>query len=252
MSTEEIVRLAVGVVALLVLILGVLQLGGVRLGWAPVVAVGRGAVQLTVVGLALGGVLQAPTTTALVLLIMIGTATWTATRRLRGLHHAGRAVVFACVTGAIAALGVVFAIGVLPFSARYLVAAGGIVIGGTMTGATLAGRNLLGGLRSRREEVEAWLALGATPRQAVRDVARSAAGEALVPALDQTRTTGLVTLPGAFIGALLGGASPLQAARFQLVVLAALLAAQAVVAVLVTYLLGAPSPLPGDAPPSRI
>lgn len=122
------------------------------------------------------------------------------------------------------------------------------MIGGTMTGAILAGRNLLAGLRARREEVEAWLALGATARQAVRDVARTAAGEALVPALDQTRTTGLVTLPGAFIGALLGGASPVQAARFQLVVLAALLAAQAVVSVMVCHLLGAPSPLPADLP----
>jgi putative ABC transport system permease protein len=249
-TVEELVRLAIAVVALTAMIAGVLRAGGVRLGWAPATAIARGAVQLTVVGLALGGVFAAPAATALVLTIMLGTATWTATRRLRGLDHAGAAVIVACVTGATAALGVVFAAGVLPFSARYLVAAGGIVIGGTMTGATLAGRGLLRGLRARRDEVEAWLALGATPREAVRDVARTAAGEALVPALDQTRTTGLVTLPGAFIGALLGGASPLEAARFQLVVLAALLAAQAVVAVLVTYLLGAPSPLPGD-PPDR-
>lgn len=55
----------------------------------------------------------------------------------------------------------------MPFSARYVGAAGGIVIGGTMTGATLAGPNLLAGLRARRDEVEARLALGATPRQAV-------------------------------------------------------------------------------------
>ena len=248
MSTDELVRLAVAVAALVLLTVTVLRAGRVPVGWAPVLAVGRGGLQLAVVGLALGGVFSAPPTAALVLLIMLGTATWTASRRLVGLDGAGRAVVMSCVAGAAAALGIVFATGVLPFSARYLVAAGGIVIGGTMTGATLAGRALLGGLRARREEVEAWLALGATPRQAVRDIARTAAAEALVPALDQTRTTGLVTLPGAFIGALLGGASPLQAARFQLVVLAALLAAQAAVAVLLTHLLGAPSPIPGDAP----
>ena len=29
--------------------------------------------------------------------------------------------------------------------------------------------------------------------------------EAIIPALDQTRTVGLVTLPGAYIGVLLGG-----------------------------------------------
>ncbi|MGN6088656.1 MAG: ABC transporter permease, partial [Actinomycetales bacterium] len=78
----------------------------------------------------------------------------------------------------------------------------------------------------------------------LQDVVRLAAAEALVPGLDQTRTTGLVTLPGAFVGALLGGANPLQAARFQLVVLAGLLCAQATTAVVLTWLLGAPARLP--------
>jgi putative ABC transport system permease protein len=64
-------------------------------------------------------------------------------------------------------------------------------------------------------------------------IARDDASLALVPGLDQTRTVGLVTLPGAFVGMLLGGASPLQAAAVQLVVLVALLLVQAI-AVLVT------------------
>ncbi|MCU1533934.1 MAG: hypothetical protein JWR53_415, partial [Glaciihabitans sp.] len=41
------------------------------------------------------------------------------------------------------------------------------------------------------------------------------------------KTSGLVTLPGAFVGAVFAGASPLEAGRFQLVVLAAILAAGA-------------------------
>ena len=54
-----------------------------------------------------------------------------------------------------------------------------------------------------------------------------------MPVLDQTRTVGLVTLPGAFVGVLLGGGDPVQAGVTQLVVLVALLAIEAV-AVLVT------------------
>lgn len=76
---------------------------------------------------------------------------------------------------------------------RTQVAVSGIVVGGTMTAATLTGRRLLDGLR-RREEVEGWPALGATPRQAVLPIAREAASEALVPAIDQTRAVGLVGL----------------------------------------------------------
>lgn len=244
MSLEEVVRLALGVVVLLALTTAVLRAGGVRTGWTPVVAVARGAAQLAVVGVLLQGVLTAPPVVAVALSVMLATAVHTATRRLRGLEQPGWAVLAACVVGAGLTLAVVFALGVFPLEPRYVVALGGIVIGGTMTSATLAGRHLRAGLISQREEVEAWLSLGATMRQAVSQIARASAGEALVPVLDQTRTTGLVTLPGAFIGALLAGASPLEAARFQLVVLASLVCAQAVVAVVLVHLLGAPRRIP--------
>jgi putative ABC transport system permease protein len=247
-TADQLIHLVLGVVVLLLVTYAVLQLGGVRLGRAPLIAIVRGAIQLAVIGVALRGVLKHPATVVLALLVMLGTATWTAGGRLSVLAGGRRAAVLACTAGAVVALVIVFALGVLPFSARYIVALGGIVIGNTMTGATLAGRHLLAGLRGRRDEIEAWLSIGASPRQAVRDIAHTAAGEALIPALDQTRTTGLVTLPGAFIGALLGGANPTQAARFQLVVLAAILAAQAIVAVLVVTILGAPETLPADLP----
>lgn len=68
---------------------------------------------------------------------------------------------------------------------------------------------------------------------------RSAATEFLIPALDQTRTVGLVTLPGAFVGMVLGGASPTQAALVQLLVLVALLAVETGAALLATELLAA-------------
>ena len=42
-----------------------------------------------------------------------------------------------------------------------------------------------------------------------------------------------MTLPGAFVSAIFGGVSPLEAGRFQIVVLAGIMAAGAVTAVLV-------------------
>lgn len=247
MTAAELVRLAVGTVVLLVVTLAVLRLARVSLGARPVVAVVRGAAQLAAVGLLLRGVISAPWAVAVAVLVMLTTATWTATRRLRGFEQAGRRVVAACSAGAGVALVLVFALGVLPWQARYVVALSGIVIGNTMTAATLAGRHLRAALVARRDEVEGWLALGAPMRRATDELRRGAAAESLVPVLDQTRTTGLVTLPGAFVGALLGGASPVQAARFQLVVLAALICAQAVVAVLLTWLLAAPRQVPTAA-----
>lgn len=92
------------------------------------------------------------------------------------------------------------------------------------------------------------LALGATPRQALLPLLPSAVAESLLPAIDQTRTTGLVTLPGTFVGALAGGASPAAAAQFQVAVLAALLTAQAVSAVVLLHLVaGDFAQAPADA-----
>jgi putative ABC transport system permease protein len=67
-------------------------------------------------------------------------------------------------------------------------------------------------------------------------VARHTAREALVPPLDQARTVGTVTLPGAFVGMVLGGASPVDAAIVQLVVLVSLLAVDALAAAVALWL----------------
>ena len=99
-----------------------------------------------------------------------------------------------------------------------------------MTATSLAGRRTLDALRTRHGELEAALSLGFLDRDARLLVGRDDAGLALLPGLDQTRTVGLVTLPGAFVGMLLGGATPIQAAAVQLLVLAALLLVQAVAA----------------------
>jgi putative ABC transport system permease protein len=246
-----VLRLIGGLILLVLIAVVVLTVARVQQRGAVVVACARAAAQLTLVAAALRGVFAAPPLTVLVVAVMFSVATWTATRRLRSLPGAARAVLLSCGAGAAVAVGVICGLPALDRSVRTLVAVCGIVFGGTMTAATLTGRRLLDGLHRRRDEVEAWLSIGATPRQAVIDIARSAASEALIPALDQTRTVGLVTLPGAFVGALLGGASPYRAAKFQIVVLVGLLCAETITAVLIAYQLGAPTQLPAEPAPTR-
>ncbi len=241
---SEYVRLAVGLAALLAIAIGVSYAGRLNRHRDLLVASLRAVLQLAFVAAALRGVFAAPLTSIAVVAVMFTVATWTAARRLRGRDGALPAVLLSCGAGASVVIAIIVALPTLDRNVRNFVAVSGIVLGGTMTAATLAGRHLTEGLRRRRDEVEAWLSIGATPREAVREVARWAASEALVPALDQTRTVGLVTLPGAFIGALLGGASAAGAARFQIVVLVGLLCAETITVVLLTYLLGAPRTLP--------
>lgn len=123
----------------------------------------------------------------------------------------------------------------------------GILIGGALTVTVLAGRRALDELTQRNGEVEAAMALGFLDRDARMEIARPAASEALLPGLDQTRTVGLVTLPGAFVGMLMAGASPVMAGAVQLFVLIALMAVQSV-AVAVTLELVARHHLHRPAP----
>jgi putative ABC transport system permease protein len=73
-----------------------------------------------------------------------------------------------------------------------------------------------------------------------------------VPALDQTRTVGLVTLPGAFVGVLLGGGSAVQAGATQVLVLVALLAVEAVAVTAAVELVARGLLRPGDSPTQRV
>ncbi len=144
--------------------------------------------------------------------------------RLSGLGQ-DRPVVVAALRATVQ-LALVLASGTVPLRGEAVIPIAGILVGGAMTATSLAGRRLREELAARRGEVEAALALGFLQRDAVREVLRPAAATALVPPLDQTRTVGLVTLPGAFVGVLLGGGSPLAAGAAQLLVLVGLLATQ--------------------------
>ena len=77
---------------------------------------------------------------------------------------------------------------------------------------------------------EAARALGISSPEAIRLVVEPTAGEGLMPGIDQTRTVGLVTLPGAYVGVLLGGGSAIEAGAAQVLVLIGLLAVQAATA----------------------
>ncbi|GAB5077352.1 ABC transporter permease [Arthrobacter sp. AD-310] len=197
----------------------------------PAVAILRGAAQLAAISLVLGGIITDPLWVAAALLVMFAVAVATAARRLGWSWRLFGVVGMTMALGVLVTLAVVFGTGAIEFSPRYVLAVGGIVIGNCMAIAVLAGRRFFEAVREQWDQVEGWLALGAAPGRATLTQARQSVHSALIPSTDQTKTTGLVTLPGAFVGAIFGGASPLEAGRFQVVVLASIMAAGSVTAV---------------------
>lgn len=99
-------------------------------------------------------------------------------------------------TAAEATLGVLLALGVVPATARYLVPLGGMVVGNSMNAASLTMASVRDDVAAQRSKVEAALALGATGRQAVSPVLKTALRRALIPLIDSTKTTGITFCRG--------------------------------------------------------
>jgi putative ABC transport system permease protein len=224
--------LGFALLALTALTVAVATAGRLGVSVASVVAVGRAVAQLAVVSGVIVAVVESWPATVTFVALMFGVASWTSGRRMTR-DHTGWAAALPILAGTVPVLAIVAATGAVPLRGIAVVPVAGIVIGGAMTATSLAGRRALDQLTDRRGEYEAALSLGFLDRDAAIEVIRPSARDALVPALDQTRTVGLVTLPGAFVGVLLGSGDPVQAGAAQVLVLVGLLAAETI-AVLVT------------------
>lgn len=237
MTVVEIWRSGVASVVLIGIALVVLTVAQVHVRRDAVVAMVRAGLQLTLVAVVIAWVFAHPEGAVLYLGVMLVAATITSVRRIGAGVRRAPAIAVAIAAGGLSAVVPVMASGALDFRAETTVPFAAQIIGGSMMAVSLTGTRMRDDVAVHWGEVEAWLALGGTPRTAVADFGRRAVARALIPALDQTRSAGLVTLPGAFVGLLLGGASPAEAAQIQLLVLVGLLAAEAVAAVVTSQVL---------------
>ena len=170
------------------------------------------------------------------LVVMLAAAAYTSGRRLRGVSGALWLAAMTIGASALVAMSILFGTGVFPLEPQYLIPIGGMLIGNSMTAVSLAGARLRDEITDKRLEIESRLALGVPARVALRPYARRAAAASLIPTIDSTKNVGLIFLPGAFVGMMLAGASPTEAAEVQLVVLFMLLGAVSVAGMLITVL----------------
>ena len=125
---------------------------------------------------------------------------------------------------------------VFPLKARYIIPISGMIVGNSMVVVGLVFYKSREKLSSKKNEIEAYLCLGATKRQATSLIIRSAIKDAMLPILDNTKTVGLISLPGAMTGMILAGASPLEAVKLQVVVMYMLVGAASISAISSVFL----------------
>ena len=111
------------------------------------------------------------------------------------------------------------------YDPRYVIPLFGMIVGNAMNAAALAAERLAAEIDARRAEIEAYLALGATPSRATRDAVRRAIRASMIPMVNSLMVVGIVALPGMMTGQIIAGASPITAVRYQIVVMFMLMAA---------------------------
>jgi putative ABC transport system permease protein len=238
-------QVAVALTLLLALALGAHRVAGYDLARTSFVAAARAVIQLTVVALLIKAVVGNLALSALFSVAMFAMGVLTTSRRI----EAPRTWIWsaaAMAAGVLPVLAIVLGTGAVPFTGLAIIPIAGIVIGNAMTANTLVGRRAFAALRDERPQYEAALSLGMRPAWAIGLSIHRRAPEALLPGLDQITTTGVVTLPGAFIGVMLGGGTPDQAAPAQALVLFGIMAAQTITVAVAERLIEGRRLLPED------
>ncbi len=235
----------IAVAALLIVLDGALSVA-LRLGIHRQlgIAAARMVVQLVLIGLVLRAVfaLASPWATAGVILLMTGIAgREVASRPERRLTRLGNHVVGATAVAFATALACVLALitALRPtpwYDPRYAIPLAGIMLGSVLNSASLALDSLLGGVVRERAAIEARLALGATIRVAMAPLVRSSIRRGLLPIINQMSAAGIVTLPGIMTGQVLAGLDPLEAAKYQILLMFLLSGGSGLAAVAVVFL----------------
>lgn len=237
MTYLEIPAWRLSIAALLVVVAMVLSRAA-SLDMAKDLGIGaiRAAVQLLAVGYALRLLIGAdhPVVVSAALVVMWLVAAWTSTKRLK--HGPSSRVLFpaafaAIGVGAFVALVPVFLFVIAPhpwFDARYIVPIGGMMLSSAMNVVAQVFERLFASAAAEEATLEQYLALGATPQQALAPYVKAALRAALLPTINGLVTVGLVALPGMMTGQIVSGTAPEQAVRYQIVIMYQLVAVAAV------------------------
>jgi len=111
-------------------------------------------------------------------------------------------------------------IGVEPwYQPQYLIPLLGMLLGNAMSGIAIALDDLTRNAWDARGRIEARLLAGGTWDHAVEDIRRNALRSGLIPIVNAMATAGLVSLPGMMTGQILAGSPPMEAAKYQLLVM---------------------------------
>jgi len=105
------------------------------------------------------------------------------------------------------------------YDPQYAVPLLGMLLGNTMSGIALALDRLTTTAWQQRAIIEQRLMLGATRLDAIAEIRREAMRSGMMPIINSMAAAGLVSLPGMMTGQILAGSPPLEAVKYQILIM---------------------------------
>ena len=230
MKIEFIALTAYDLMLASLLVLALIGLGArLRLGVSRMLAVAaiRTTAQLLLVGL----ILEAVFTQArlswilLIILVMMTVASWEILarqkRKLKGWWGFGVSAFSLFISSFLITLLALFAvIGAEPwYTPQYLIPLLGMLLGNTMNGIALGMDRLVQTSWQQRAVIEQRLMLGQTDSEAIREIARDSMRAGMIPIINAMAAAGVVSLPGMMTGQILAGSPPVEAVKYQILIM---------------------------------
>lgn len=238
-NTIALTNLDLAVVAVLVLVAGLVSiLLRLRLEKQLAIATLRTVVQLMLVGYILKVVFRSdsPFTLLVVIAVMVTFASRAAIGRTSRSIRGATWMTFGTLllSGILVTFSVTeLVLNIDPwYQPRYIIPLLGMVIGNGMTGVSLCLDLLFETCSDKRTEIEMELALGATRWEAALEPLRQAIRRGMIPLINSMMTIGIVSLPGMMTGQILAGESPLNAVRYQIMIMFMLSASTALACII--------------------
>ncbi len=105
------------------------------------------------------------------------------------------------------------------YTPQYAIPLLGMLLGNTMTGVAIALDRMTQSAFEQRGSIEARLILGQPWREAISDIRADSMRAGMIPTINAMAAAGVVSLPGMMTGQILAGSPPLEAVKYQIVIL---------------------------------
>jgi len=234
-----------GMAALLVVLLAVLSLlMRLQLERQILISAMRTTVQLLLIGLVLKTLFASSNLfwISVMAMLMLAVAGWEVMQRQKrafsGWWGYGLGTLSMFVSSfATAVFALLVVIGTEPwYLPQYSIPLLGMMLGNTMNGVALALDRLTSSAWQQRAVIETRLTLGQEWSEAIGDISRDSLRTGMLPIINAMAAAGIVSLPGMMTGQILSGTPPLEAVKYQILIMFMIAAGTGFATVIATWL----------------